>query len=168
MRHPDARAVRAAAVYGDDVKALILKLKYSGYRALGKILGEGAASVLRCPEADALVPVPLHAGKDRGYNQAMEIAKGMKRVWGIEAVSFAQWAYDVPSQAGRTRGDRGLLPQDVFDVSPEIAGLRVALVDDVYTSGTTMLRLASACRAAGADVVGGYVIASAQPHEHLE
>ena len=75
-RHVSAPLIRTAALYEGGVSRAILALKYGGFRALGRRLGEGMAALWESPAPDLLLPVPLHRGSRRGYNQAFEIAKG--------------------------------------------------------------------------------------------
>ncbi|MBQ7263862.1 MAG: ComF family protein [Synergistaceae bacterium] len=157
--HPDAPPVRAASIYGGGMSRAILALKYRGMRAVGRRLGVGMAHAMERPRVDALVPVPLHLGSTRGYDQAQEIALGLGRVWEIPVADLAEWSLMVPSRTGMGRAQRLALPEDVFRVDPAARGLRVAVVDDVRTTGTTLLRLASALGGAGARVCGAYVAA---------
>ena len=163
--HPDAPRIQSGAVYRGGVRDVIAALKYGGTRALGKGLGRGLALLWPAPEADLLLPVPLHLRSSRKYNQALEIARGLGRAWGIPAEDRARWAQDVPARAGLGRAERMALRPEAFDVPEDLRGLRVALVDDVCTTGSTLVCLASACRAAGARVAGAFTFASTGPEE---
>ena len=159
-RHPDAPRIRSASPYNEKIKSVILPLKYSGFRALGQRLGAAMAGLWERPEADLLLPVPLHRGSRRGYNQAFEIARGLECVWGVETVDAVQWSRRLPRRAGLSQGERLELRPDAFDVSPKLRGLRVALVDDICTTGATLTRLAAACESAGVPVVAAYTAAA--------
>lgn len=158
-RHANAPLVRIAGLYEGGVSRVILALKYGGFRALGRRLGEGMAALWEAPAADLLLPVPLHRGSRRGYNQAFEIAKGMGRVWDVRAEEVARWAVVLTPRTGLSRAERLSLRPEAFDVSPCVRGARLALVDDVCTTGATLACLARACEAAGASVLGAYVAA---------
>lgn len=158
-RHANAPLVRIAGLYEGGVSRLILGLKYGGFRALGRRLGEGMAALWEAPDLDFLLPVPLHRGSRRGYNQAFEIAKGMGRVWDVRAEEAARWAVVLTPRTGLSRAERLSLRPEAFDVSPCVRGARLALVDDVCTTGATLACLARACEAAGASVLGAYVAA---------
>jgi predicted amidophosphoribosyltransferase len=134
-------------------------LKHGGYRALGLRLGRALAEVFPVPALDVLVPVPLHRRSPRRYNQAEAIAGGLGEVWGVDVWSAARWSYDVRTRMGMDAAGRRALPHDVFEVDGQIAGLRIALVDDVCTTGSTLARLAEACRERGATLVGAFVSA---------
>lgn len=153
-RHVSAPLIRTAALYEGGVSRTILALKYGGFRALGRRLGEGMAALWESPAPDLLLPVPLHRGSRRGYNQAFEIAKGMGKVWGVGVQEAARWAVALTPRTGLSRAERLSLRPEAFDVSPRVRGARVVLVDDVCTTGATLACLARACEAAGASVLG--------------
>lgn len=157
--HPRGVAVFSGAPYESGIRSVIHKLKYGRTRALGPLLGRALAACCPRPDLDALVPVPLHLKSPRGYNQAEAIALGLGRAWGIPVRSLARWSCDVPVRTRLSREERKKLSAGVFDVESEANGLRVGLVDDVCTTGTTLLRLASACSAAGARVEMAFVVA---------
>ena len=108
--------------------------------------------------ADILIPVPLHLYSTRGYNQSKELAEGMGEFWGVEILDAALWTRDVPRRASsNTRND---LTYEDFRLTRDIYGKRIALVDDVCTSGNTLACLAETCRREGAVVVCAYTLAS--------
>jgi predicted amidophosphoribosyltransferase len=159
--HADDVAVRSGAFYGGDMRRVILMLKHGRYRALGPRLGKALAEVFPSPLLDVLFPVPLHRRSPRRYNQAEAIALGLGEAWGVEVWNAARWRHDVRSRRGMNAAGREALPQDAFEVDGNIAGLRVALVDDVCTTGSTLSRLGAACRERGAMLVGACVAAQA-------
>ena len=157
--HPGGAVVFSGTPYEGGVRSVIHKLKYGRTRALEPLLGRALAACCPRPDLDALVPVPLHLKSPRGYNQAEAIALGLGRAWGVPVRSLARWSCDVPVRTRLSREERRALCADAFAVSPEADGLKVGLVDDVCTTGTTLLRLASACSAAGARVETAFVVA---------
>ncbi|MCR5346338.1 MAG: hypothetical protein K6E38_01030 [Fretibacterium sp.] len=159
LRHPGAPRIRSASIYNGKIKSVILALKYGGFRTVGQRLGMAMAPLWERPDADLLLPVPLHRGSSRGYNQALEIARGLGRGWGMETLDAAQWARRVPRRAGLSQEERRALAHDAFVIPSRLRGLRVALVDDVCTTGTTLTRLAAACENAGVSVAGAYTAA---------
>ena len=152
--------VFSAALYYDDIKKVIVAMKYSGCRALCKYLGTETAKLFKPPEVDLLVPVPLHKDSTRTFNQSSELAKYMGNFWGIKCFEVAQWKNTVSRQAGLSVTDRISMISDVFLITKDITGLKIALVDDVCTTGTTLIRLARACREAGAIVEYAYTVCS--------
>lgn len=167
-RRPRFAYARAAVLYGDLVREAIHAFKFGGRRGLATPLGDLLAglgfSALPGALPDALVPVPLHPrrARERGYDQALLLARRLERAWGVPVVADALLRA-VPTQpqtdldaAARRRNVR-----DAFAVRrPElIAGRHVVLVDDVLTTGATVAECARALRAAGAVRVGVVAVA---------
>jgi len=145
------------------MKDIILALKYGRYEAIGFKLGGALANVLARPDIDILIPVPLHQKSKRRYNQAEAIALGIGEVWDIEVSRAVSWAEDIAPRAGAGMAERLSLKSDVFALDEDISGLRVALVDDVCTTGSTLASLAKAVESHGADVVCACVAAQVPP-----
>ncbi|MDR1377150.1 MAG: hypothetical protein LBJ22_06535 [Synergistaceae bacterium] len=156
--HKESAKIHAGARYEGDMRDLVLTLKRGKYETLGFHLGRGLASIFPRPGLDLLVPVPLHLKSARRYNQSAAIARGLGEVWNMEVRDAARWTADVTTRAGLNAAERLSLSSEVFDLK-DVAGLRIALVDDVCTTGSTLARLAKAARERGADVVGAFVLA---------
>ncbi len=151
--------VYSAAKYQEDrIQQAIYNLKYKGMRELGRPLGKYMAQFFGQCRADILIPVPLHLFSDRGYNQSKELAEGMCEFWGVELLDAALWTRDVPRRA--TSNIRSDLTYEDFRLTRDIYGKRIALVDDVCTSGNTLYCLAETCYREGAIVVCAYTLAS--------
>jgi predicted amidophosphoribosyltransferase len=142
------------------MRELILMLKHEGYEALGFQIGRACAEAFAArPEADILIPTPLHLKSKRRYNQALAIARGLGGAWGIEALDAARWTADVATRRGLSAAEREALGSDAFRFREGLAGLRAALVDDVCTTGSTLSRLAAAARREGIEVTDAFVVA---------
>jgi len=167
-RRPRFAYARAAVLYGDLVREAIHAFKFGGRRGLATPLGDLLAglglSALPGAAPDALVPVPLHPrrARERGYDQALLLARRLERAWGVAVVADAL-VRAVPTQpqtdldaAARRRNVR-----DAFAVRrPElIAGRHVVLVDDVLTTGATAGECARTLARAGAAAVGVVTVA---------
>ena len=167
-RRPRFAYARAAVLYGDLVREAIHAFKFGGRRGLANPLGDLLAglgiSALPGALPDALVPVPLHPrrARERGYDQALLLARRLERAWGVAVVADAL-VRAVPTQpqtdldaAARRRNVR-----DAFAVRrPElIAGRHVVLVDDVLTTGATAGECARTLARAGAAAVGVVTVA---------
>jgi ComF family protein len=115
---------------------------------------------------DLIVPVPLSPARlaERGYNQAWELARRLARSTGVPArADVLQRVLDTPHQADLNRAQRLLNPRGAFTVPTRrraaVAGLRIALVDDVLTTGATAREAAQALLRAGAAAVDVWVVA---------
>jgi ComF family protein len=153
-----ARA-RHACLYDDNSRDLILKLKHADRPELAALfalwLSRAAADLIA--DAEVVAPVPLHPLRLfwRRYNQAAEIARPLARRWAIDfAPDVLQRHRDTKSQGGKSGRGRRLNVRGAFVVPPaarpRIAGKRVLLVDDVFTTGATAEACAQTLLAAGA------------------
>lgn len=152
------------ADYAPPLDRLVQALKFRGELALAGALGSRMAPLLAplAHELDALVPVPLAAGRiaGRGFNQSAAIAG---RIAGILRVrvrtDLLTRERETPAQSGLALAGRLANLDGAFQASPAADGLRVALVDDVMTSGATLEAAARALKAAGAASVVNLVAA---------
>jgi ComF family protein len=113
-----------------------------------------------------LLPVPLSQQRlrERGYNQAWELARRLARRLALPArADVLQRSRDTPHQIGMTRAEREHNLRDAFWIEPRsrhlLQGAVVALVDDVLTTGATAHAAALALTRAGAARVDVWVVA---------
>ena len=165
----------AAFAYAFPVDHLIQLLKYRGQLAVGRVLGALLARSVQALglhyEVDCVVPVPLHPGRhaDRGFNQSAEIARRVARVLGRETCEGAVGRLrDTRPQVGLRPDQRRLNIAGAFVASARIRGRRVAVVDDVLTTGATVGAVAAALRQAGAISVDAWCVARAAHQERLD
>jgi ComF family protein len=153
--HWDVDAVVAPFSYAPPLDHYLHALKYRGARSLGR-----AFALLLAPHVlheragiDALVAVPLHRKRlrVRGYNQAHEIARTLARILGVPLLErgIARRAA-TPAQTGQGAVERRAGVAQAFSVERELRTRRVAIVDDVVTTGATVNALAAELKAAGA------------------
>jgi ComF family protein len=133
--------------------------------SLLQTLAETEISNLVLNMADLIVPVPLHKNKfkERGFNQAEELAIGVGRLLDLKVdnVSLKRIRPTRP-QFGLSRGQRRRNLQGAFVASKALAGKRVILVDDILTSGATIYECALAVSSAGGIVLGAITLARAK------
>ena len=168
LRHPPAwQHTRAALLYDFPVDGLIGALKYRGDLSLAPLLADCLAGNVEAGAVEVLLPLPLHPARlrARGFNQAVELARPLARRLGLPLLpSAAQRVRDTPPQAGLDRAARLKNLRGAFAVERErVKGRRIAVLDDVMTSGATLGELARALKQAGALEVECWVIARALP-----
>lgn len=139
--------VRSWFFYNSDDPShkLIHQIKYNGGRRLARKLGRELArqKLERSFDADVILPVPLHWTKyvKRSYNQSFEIALGVKDVTGVKIGKnlYARRAH--ASQTSRSRQERDENVRGIFGVRRphELDNKKVVILDDVITTGATML-----------------------------
>jgi len=153
--------------YEGGLRELIHLLKYEQVRpaanVLGRMLGEAMEDLRPLFAANPLmVPVPLHARKlrQRGFNQAELIARAALKLMPIEnrlelRPGALQRCRETQSQIGLSRHQRRENMRGAFAVvkPAEITDREVMLVDDVFTTGTTVSECARVLRRAGASKV---------------
>lgn len=130
---------------------LVYGLKYQNRFAFSRILAELLMSRLQDDKVDALVFVPLHVKRrrDRGYNQAELIAQQLAKHFRIPLIgNGVERVMDTPSQTHLDAKQRHRNLKNAFKVdSSAFRGVRrIALVDDVITTGATMLQLSRAIK----------------------
>lgn len=115
-------------------------------------------------EYDLLVPVPLHENRraERGYNQSELLVRSLSRLSGIPWQNSLVRVRDTPHQTGLGRTERLHNLQHAFDCSrsAKVRGKRIILVDDVLTTGTTLLSCAKVLHQYGASEVTSCTLAS--------
>jgi len=141
------------------------RLKYSGERRLAAPLGQAVADRWRVAGAggDVLVPVPASADRvrERGYDQAVLIARVAGRHLQLPVVEAVRRAHDTAAQFDLDRADRNANVQGAFDVvaADQIRDRWVVLVDDIATTGATLAACAEALLRAGATAVSAVAVA---------
>jgi len=165
--------VRAALDYAPPWSGLIADFKYGQACELAGPLAALLAQALQpglvsgaIARPDWIVPVPLSAARlrERGYNQAWELARRLAPPLGLRArADLVERLIDTPHQVGLDRQARERNLRGAFAVTPAggpvLAGRSVALVDDVCTTGATVAALAEALRRAGAGDLQVWVVA---------
>jgi ComF family protein len=155
--------VSAAFVYAYPLDKLIHSFKYNGNLALAPMFAEALAASVNV-EADVLVPMPLAPSRlrERGFNQALELARSVGRIIRTPVVRDAcRRVRDTLPQASLPWGDRAKNIRRAFVCDADLKGKRVAVIDDVLTTGATLNELARNLRQAGAAEVYGWVVARA-------
>lgn len=164
LRHPPAfERTRALYAYAFPLDALIRQCKYQGGLDITELFAQALAASLRAQdEADLILPMPLHPRRlaERGFNQAGEIARRLSRHLRLPwRADVCQRVRDTPAQAGLELAARRKNLRGALVCRADLSGRRVALLDDVMTSGASLDALARAVRQAGASAVSAWVVA---------
>ena len=162
---------RSGAKYRGSLKDALLLFKYRRYRILGKNLAEFIAEALKKEVGlwwgvDVIVPVPLHRRRrwERGFNQAEVLAKELGRIRRIPVETRAlKKVKNVPPQTSLEHGERRSNVRDAYRIDDEdrICDKIVLLVDDVYTTGSTLRECAAVLKKAGVKDVRAVTVAQA-------
>ena len=127
-----------------------------------------AESVSALP--DLIMPMPLAARRlaERGFNQSALLGRALAERFNLRfAAGALARVRDTRPQAGLKRAERQQNVKNAFACNPgqqDLTGLRIALVDDVMTTGATMSEAARALKKRGASAVDAWVVARALQH----
>lgn len=162
-RSPPLQFVQASFLYGFPLDRLLPRFKFHRDLACGRLLSQWMLpACVAAPRPHALLPVPLHATRlrERGYDQALELARPLARALDLplraDLVRMRATAAQSSLDAGaRRRNLRGAFVVDARRPLPE----HVALVDDVMTTGATLHAAARALHRAGVARVDAWVCA---------
>ncbi len=151
------RENRSLYLYNAFLKELISRFKFRGDYALAKAFAEDVKQAVNRLDYDVLAPIPLSGERhyERGFNQseALLVEAGFKPAPLLERIHGEK-------QSKKSRTERIRLKQ-VFRVKKEadVAGKKILLVDDIYTTGSTLRHAAKALKEAGARSVSSFTLA---------
>lgn len=153
--------------YGFPIDHLIARLKYSQHLPSGRLLGSLLAQQVKFANKpdqfpDFLLPVPLSCQRfrQRGFNHSTEIARSCGIELGIPvAAHLVGRHFDTGSLAGLSRAERSMRIRGAFWADERLASARVAIVDDVLTTGATSGELATELRDSGVGHIQLWVVA---------
>ena len=152
---------RIIFLYEGELRESVLRMKFSNRRdviePLAGEMAERGARFMQSKGPLVIVPIPMHAKKRRarGYDQSVLLARALGKKTGIPVAEklLIRSRYTLPSKAlgaeARTRNMRGAFSLKAGAVVPE----QVLLVDDIYTTGTTMDEAARALKLGGVNRV---------------
>ncbi len=159
--------VVATGWHTDKLREAVQALKYENARAVAKPLGEKLARCLlqRDWTIDMIVPVPLHTKRlaERGYNQAQLLAEVVAIISEIRCEPSAlQRVRETQSQVTVSGAERLVNINGAFVADREIVdGQSILIIDDVYTTGSTLSACGEALVSAGARAVYGLTVTAA-------
>jgi ComF family protein len=162
--------VRAAFEHRGAGRALIHALKYGGRRDVAGVISGSALAGFEqygWPGCELLVPVPLHPRRQRrrGYNQSHVLARALGELLGLEVIDGLRRVRSTISQTRLSATERHENLREAFAPGRRadiFRGRSVLLVDDVVTTGATLLEAARVLRRTGAQRIVGQVAARAE------
>lgn len=169
LRHPPAfDATHAVLRYAFPLDRLVQQLKFGGRHSFHRLASADflAACLLAGPHpaGDLILPVPLARERlaERGFNQALEIARPLARALSLplDAHSLIR-ARDTPPQSRLPWRVRHRNVRHAFACHGDFSGKTVIVVDDVMTTGATLDAVARALKVNGAARVVNWVVARA-------
>lgn len=170
---PAFDATLAACDYALPLDGLVLQLKFGAQLALAPWMARVLRdAILAAPPAalpDVLCPVPLGPRRlvERGYNQALEVARPLSAAMGVAlAPRLLERTRETAAQSGAAPGERRQNVRGAFRVGEDdaVRGRHVGVVDDVMSSGHTLDEVAIVLKEAGAVRVTNIVFARTPPH----
>ena len=163
---PSYDATTAALAYDFPADVLVQALKFRGELALAPLLGNLLSECISGRTVDCIVPVPLSVARlrERGYNQALEIARAIAATTGVRlAPELCERGRDTPAQMDLPLAERAKNVRGAFLCPRLVAGANVAVLDDVMTTGATLDEIAGTLKRAGAQRVENWVVARTFP-----
>jgi len=166
-RRPAFDRVVAALAYAFPADALVRALKYRGSLACARPLATTLAGALDPePYPDLLVAMPLTQQRlrERGFNQAMEIARLIGAEFGLKiTASGCRRTRESAPQASLPWKERAANVRNAFACELDLEGKIIAVVDDVLTTGASLNELAVTLKRRGAREVWGWIVARTPP-----
>ena len=161
---PHFDATQAVFRYEFPVDRLIQSLKYVHRLASADFLGRALAALSIPFRPDLILPVPLAPARlaERGFNQALELARPLARALGVPLeIGHVHRRRDTAPQASLPWKERRQNIRHAFECGIDLGGRTVLVVDDVMTTGATLDELARILKAHGAARVENCVLARA-------
>ena len=162
---PHFDATLALFRYEFPLDRLVQALKYAHRLAAADFLGRELARLAPpVPLPDLVLPVPLAAQRlaERGFNQALELARPLAGLLGVPlGLGRVHRRRDTAPQAGLPWKERAQNIRHAFECDIDLSGMDVLVVDDVMTTGATLDELARTLKGRGARRVENRVVARA-------
>lgn len=155
--HPESVPVRHFTLFRGASRDLVHLLKYGSRRELGRLMGRAMGEAFPWTGSVLFVPVPLHQESDRAFNQSLELARGMAKVWKTGFADSLEWKISRPSQVGLPASERENIPKNAMRWKGEFPrGRMICLIDDVCTTGATLRSAIHAVRVSGGETAGAF------------
>ena len=152
-------------LYAAPLKQLITQLKFHGDLTFASLLSQSFLNSLKPRvnnKPDCIIPVPLHRQRlqERGFNQALELARIIARQLNIPLdYSLCLRSKVTPYQSGLSAKQRKQNLKNAFKVTRPHSYKHVVIFDDVVTTGTTVNELAKQLKLSGVETIEVWAIA---------
>jgi len=150
---------RSMWVYEEKVREALHAFKYKGHKEKGRLFAKELVRYynrLTTWEVDCVIPVPLYRKKEkeRGYNQAVLIGQYFARSYGVrfEKYGLIRIKATLPQKELKDQ-ERLENMRQAFEAKEKVRGKKILLIDDIYTTGTTINACAKALKNKGASTV---------------
>ncbi len=165
-RKPIIEKTCVAFNYDYPVNLLIQRFKYNGHPefaiTFAQIMTDKLSNMIDKP--DAIIPVPLHKKKQvkRGFNQSLVLARYIGKAIGTNVeTALCSKIVDTPPQSALSVSERKKNIRGAFRLTSRAIPKHIAIVDDVITSGSTTIELATLFKKAGCERIDIWAIARA-------
>ncbi len=152
--------IYSVSTYEGVIRTAIHRFKFKNRKNLGEALGMvlvkyiSHTPTLNMKEMDMIVPVPLHKKRrrKRGFNQVRILAESLNRYFGTPVIDAIERSRDTKAQFDLPRGERFKNVYRAFKVFDQnaVKDKRILLIDDIYTTGATIIECSKALKSAGA------------------
>jgi ComF family protein len=152
--------VRSLGPYEGPLRIVHHSFKFEGLEGLAVELAAKMAKSVPKPEVDNLVPVPMNQMKERerGYDPVKALSSALTREWGIPTQKILTKIKLTPPQMSLKQKERLTSPKGAFAIELGVRPpQRIILVDDVFTTGSTLEECARVLKKGGAQWVGAVV-----------
>jgi len=147
---------------------MMQRYKYGDMLTLCTFFGQMLNEKVNLKSVDLIIPMPMHPARliERGFNQALGIAKILTKNHKEKLDYKSAIRHKLtPPQASLPLKDRVKNIKGAFKVNANLTGKRIAIIDDVMTTGASLNELAKMLKKAGASHVECWVIARTLPHK---
>lgn len=163
---PSYDRVIALFAYAEPIRHLVARFKYERQLAIGSLFAELLSTTLQARQSkvDAILPVPLHPARlrQRGFNQALELARPVARALGLPLLTReVRRCKNTLEQASLSGKQRRANLRQAFVLNRPIDYRSVAVVDDVMTTGSTVEELSHLLKQNGVEYVEIWSVARA-------
>lgn len=152
--------------YVEPIPRLITQLKFKNNLVYAKLFGELLANTIcktfKENKPEFIIPVPLHKKRlhERGFNQALEIARPLSKLSNIPIdIKICQRIKKTEAQSSIPSNERKINVKNAFAIHKNFLANHIAIVDDVVTTGNTVLELSRCLKKAGAQKIDVWCIA---------